>query len=60
MLRIELLRGIDRLNATSAVLQRSRLADGFGGVWEAADLQWWWRSPRPTDDHRRSGAGWHL
>jgi GNAT superfamily N-acetyltransferase len=32
------------------VLQRARLADPFGHLWEAADVQWWWRKPRPTDD----------
>ncbi len=20
------------------------------GIWYAADVQWWWRRPRPTDD----------
>ena len=49
-MRRELLRGLDRLNATSTVLQRARLADPFGHLWEAADVQWWWRKPRPTDD----------
>ena len=45
-----MLRGLDRLNETSAVLQRQRLADPMGGVWEAADIQWWWRRRRVTDD----------
>lgn len=49
-LRIELLRGRERLRATSAVLQRARRADDTGGAWEAADLQWWWRRARPTDE----------
>jgi predicted N-acetyltransferase YhbS len=48
-IRRELLRGRARLNATTAVLQRARLADPVGGMWEAADLQWWWRRPRGTD-----------
>ena len=48
--RRELLRGLGRLNATSAVLQRARLADPLGGMWEAADVQWWWRRPRATDE----------
>lgn len=26
------------------------MADPGGGVWEAADLQWWWRQQRPTDE----------
>ncbi len=42
--------GLQRLNATTTVLQRARLADPLGGMWEAADAQWWWRRPRATDD----------
>lgn len=48
--RRELLRGLERLNATTAVLQRARLADPLGGIWDAADVQWWWRRPRATDE----------
>lgn len=44
------LAALGRLNATTAVLQRARLADPFAGCWEAADVQWWWRRPRVTDD----------
>jgi predicted N-acetyltransferase YhbS len=50
VVRRELLRGLARLNATSTVLQRARLADPLRGMWEAADLQWWRRLPRPTDE----------
>jgi GNAT superfamily N-acetyltransferase len=39
-LRVVPLRGIERLETTTAVLQRAR----------AADVQWWWRRPRPTDE----------
>jgi predicted N-acetyltransferase YhbS len=42
--------GVERLSATSTVLQRARLADPLAGMWEAADVQWWWRRPRATDD----------
>jgi hypothetical protein len=49
-LRVVPLAGIERLKATTVVLQRARAADGFGGVWDAADVQWWWRRPRPTDE----------
>lgn len=49
-IRRELLRGLERLNATTTVLQRARVADPLRGMWEAADVQWWWRRPRPTDD----------
>lgn len=50
MSRIERPRGRDRLASTSSVLQRARRADPTGGIWDAADLQWWWRRPRATDD----------
>ena len=39
--RFELLRSLDRLDATTIVLQRARLAHSTAGVWEAADVQWW-------------------
>jgi GNAT superfamily N-acetyltransferase len=48
--RIELLSGGARLNATSAVLQRARAADPLCGMWEAADVQWWWGRLRDTDE----------
>jgi GNAT superfamily N-acetyltransferase len=48
--RREMLRGLDRLSATTAVLQRARLAQPLCDMWEAADVQWWWRRPRPTDE----------
>jgi predicted N-acetyltransferase YhbS len=50
VVRRELLSGLERLNATTTVLQRARLADPVGGMWEAADVQWWWRRPRATDE----------
>jgi len=50
VVRRELLKGLDRLDATTTVLHRARLADPLGGIWEAADVQWWWRKPRVTDD----------
>jgi GNAT superfamily N-acetyltransferase len=48
--RRETLRGLDRMAATATVLQRARLADPLAGMWEAADVQWWWRRPRVTDE----------
>jgi len=45
-----LLRGLDRLNATTTVLQRARMADPLAGMWDAADVQWWWRRPLPSDE----------
>jgi GNAT superfamily N-acetyltransferase len=41
--------GIDAVQAVTALLQRVRLAHPTAGLLEAADLQWWWRSPRRTD-----------
>lgn len=37
------------VEAATALLQRARLADPGAGLWEAADVQWWWRKPRATD-----------
>src|SRR5687768_18143022 len=41
--------GLEYLALATELLQRARLADGEAGVWEAADLQWWWRTPRRSD-----------
>jgi ribosomal protein S18 acetylase RimI-like enzyme len=41
--------GLDYLALATVLLQRARLADAEAGVWEAADLQWWWRTPRRSD-----------
>jgi GNAT superfamily N-acetyltransferase len=46
----KLLSGLDRLNATSIVLQRARPLSLDNGIWDAADVQWWWRRPRVSDD----------
>jgi GNAT superfamily N-acetyltransferase len=48
--RRQLLGGLERLQATTAVLRRARRADPLGGMWEAADVQWWWGRPRATDE----------
>jgi GNAT superfamily N-acetyltransferase len=32
------------------LLQRARRADPLAGLWEAADVQWWWRKPRRSDE----------
>src|SRR6478609_5111013 len=42
--------GLDALIAATALLQRVRRAHPTAGLYEAADLQWWWRTPRVTDD----------
>jgi GNAT superfamily N-acetyltransferase len=41
--------GLEYLILATELLQRARLADAEAGLWEAADLQWWWRTPRPSD-----------
>jgi GNAT superfamily N-acetyltransferase len=42
--------GAERLELATRLLQRARLADATAGVWEAADIQWWSRSSRRSDD----------
>ena len=45
--------GIHSLEAATALLQRVRSAHPTKGLYEAADLQWWWRTPRSTDTFRQ-------
>ncbi|GAB3762120.1 GNAT family N-acetyltransferase [Microlunatus parietis] len=42
--------GPEALTLATDLLRRARLADPYGGVWEAADVQWWSRRPRASDD----------
>lgn len=42
--------GLEALTLATALLQRVRRADPQAGLWEAADVQWWWRSPRRSDE----------
>jgi ribosomal protein S18 acetylase RimI-like enzyme len=41
--------GLEYLALATELLHRVRLADAEAGLWEAADLQWWWRTPRSSD-----------
>jgi GNAT superfamily N-acetyltransferase len=41
--------GLECLRAVTELAQRVRNADPTAGLYEAADLQWWWRVPRSTD-----------
>ena len=41
--------GLEYLTLATELLQRARVVDAEAGLWEAADLQWWWRTPRPSD-----------
>jgi GNAT superfamily N-acetyltransferase len=45
--------GAEYLALVTGLLQRARLADPRGGVWEAADLQWWWRRDQHPDPGRQ-------
>ena len=45
--------GRDALMLATELLQRARQADPRSGLWEAADVQWWWRKPRRSDDVER-------
>ena len=41
--------GADALAVATTLLDRVRNAHPTRGLYEAADLQWWWRAPRSTD-----------
>jgi RimJ/RimL family protein N-acetyltransferase len=41
--------GVEYLDVGTALLERVRSAHPTAGLYEAADLQWWWRLPRSTD-----------
>lgn len=42
--------GDEALALATQLLQRVRLSDPIAGLWEAADVQWWSRKQRPSDD----------
>lgn len=42
--------GLDAQELATRLLQRTRSADPDRGLWEAADVQWWWRRPSASDD----------
>lgn len=52
-MREQYLVGVHYLEAATALLQRGRSAHLTKGLYEAADLQWWWRTPRSTDNLRQ-------
>lgn len=41
--------GLDYLETVTELLQRVRSTHPTAGLYESADLQWWWRNPRSTD-----------
>ena len=42
--------GLEALMLATELMQRARRADPLAGLWEAADVQWWWRKPRRSDE----------
>ena len=42
--------GHEALMLATTLLQRARRTHATTGLWEAADVQWWWRSPRRSDE----------
>lgn len=40
---------MESLTLATRLLQRVRLESPMAGMWEAADVQWWWRRPRDSD-----------
>jgi len=42
--------GLASLEAVTTLLQRRRSAHPTAGLYEAAEPQWWWSVPRPTDN----------
>jgi ribosomal protein S18 acetylase RimI-like enzyme len=41
--------GREYVALATRLLQRVRVTGAEAGLWEAADLQWWWRRPRRSD-----------
>jgi len=46
--------GHDYLQVATRLLQDARRAEPNGGVWEAADLHWWWRVDQHDDPDMQS------
>lgn len=44
------LSGLEAVELATRLLQRARRAGVDDGLWEAADVQWWWRTARRSDD----------
>jgi predicted N-acetyltransferase YhbS len=42
--------GFEAVSMATVLLQRARRADPLMGLWEAADVQWWWHKPRLSDE----------
>ncbi len=46
--------GVEYLQLATETLHSVRLAHPTAEVWEAADLQWWWRKSRHEDPDRQT------
>jgi len=46
--------GQDYLRVVTRLQQRARLSEPDGGIWEGADLQWWWRVDQHADPDAQS------
>jgi GNAT superfamily N-acetyltransferase len=46
--------GLEYLELVTKLLQTARRANPSGGIWEAADLQWWWRRDQHPDPARQT------
>jgi GNAT superfamily N-acetyltransferase len=46
--------GREYLQLVTALLQRARTDNAKGVIWEAADLQWWWRRDQHPDPKRQT------
>jgi RimJ/RimL family protein N-acetyltransferase len=42
--------GLGYLGLATTLLQDARTADPVAGIWEAADLQWWWRRDQHPEE----------
>lgn len=49
-MREQHLTGLAAVEAATVLLQRVRNAHPTAGIYQAAELQWWWRNPRSSDD----------
>jgi GNAT superfamily N-acetyltransferase len=45
--------GLEYLELATAMLRQARLASADGGLWEAADVHWWWRRDQHPDPARQ-------
>src|SRR5438309_11886635 len=41
--------GLNALELATTLLRRVRVSHSDAGIWDAADIQWWWRRPRQSD-----------